>query len=217
MSATTNNTTTSLDSTIISIEVHGHTFEYLYTRITDRCHVLTALATGKAITFREPETLWVFFAALIARINNKYTPKTTQQLPAPKIAGLLPPKAGMVRGTCAGYLNEHWSPLATDDGLVFETRTGHQYCPHCFTAYHKAMDYIRAQKAAKANNMNSVSRITSGEYHVYDEVSHVVGIIYHWTWGWTIDNYDGDRIKMFDSFTDAVEYAQQYDFNYKAA
>jgi len=77
MSANTNNTTTSLRNTILAIEVHGHAFEYLYTRITPRCHVLTALATGKAITFRDPSTLWVFFADLIKHLDTKYAPKAT--------------------------------------------------------------------------------------------------------------------------------------------
>ena len=71
-------------------------------------------------------------------------PSTTT--PEVKIAGLLPAVAGLKPGQCEGYLNAHWSPLATD-GMVFEHR-GHQYCPHCFTAYHKAMDYIKSQKAA---------------------------------------------------------------------
>jgi len=74
------------------------------------------------------------------------TPDTQRQLPAPRIAGLLPAVAGLKPGLCDGFLNAHWSPLATD-GMVFEHR-GHQYCPHCFSAYHTAMDSIKAQKAA---------------------------------------------------------------------
>ena len=76
--ANTDNTTPPLSSTILSIEVHGHTFEYLYTRITSRCYVLTALETGKAITFRNPLTLWDFFSNLIKHLNDKYAPRLSK-------------------------------------------------------------------------------------------------------------------------------------------
>jgi hypothetical protein len=62
-----------LQSTVLIITVRGETREYLYTRITNRCHVLTSVKTGATRQFRSAETLWAFFAALIKHISSKPT------------------------------------------------------------------------------------------------------------------------------------------------
>ena len=127
----------------IEITAPGRVFSYKLHTVTERCITLTAAHTGAVKQFTSREAVGAFLRELDQHLQSKYQPK---QLPAPKIAGLLPAVAGLKPGQCEGYLNAHWSPLATD-GMVFEHR-GHQYCPHCFTAYHKAMDYIKSQKVA---------------------------------------------------------------------
>lgn len=48
----------------------------------------------------------------------------------------------LVPGRCDGWLNAHWSKLADDSKGVIETR-GRHYCPHCYSKYVVAMDYVR--------------------------------------------------------------------------
>ena len=130
----------------IEIDAHGRVFEYTITRLTSRCWLLTNPNTGTTRQFNSPAALWAFLGELTQHIGKKYAPKTIPHLPATKIAGLLPAVAGLKPGQCDGWLNAHWSPLATD-GMVFEHR-GHQYCPHCFSAYHTAMNSIKTQNVA---------------------------------------------------------------------
>lgn len=133
-----------LQSTLLTIVIRGEVHEYLYTRITNHCHVLTSLKTGATRQYHSVDNLWAFFAELINHLNKQTKPTEPKQLPQPKIAGLLPPYAGLVPGQCRGWLNAHWSPLATDGWVM----RGQDYCPHCYVSYRVAMDYMMAQRPA---------------------------------------------------------------------
>ena len=127
-----------------TIEISGR--RYQIARLTPHCWLFTALRTGKTAQFRDTETMWLYIAALTKHLQHKTQPHTPALLPAPKVAGLLPPFAGMVPGQCQSWLNSHDSPLATD-GWVIVTRRGHQYCPYCLSRYHAAMDDFGSKAA----------------------------------------------------------------------
>lgn len=121
-----------------TIVIYGRMYQYV--ALTDRCWLFTAVKTGATRQFNSREAMDNYIFDLcdhLKRIDEDV--HQIPQLAAPKIAGLLPPVAGLIPGQCESWLNAHDSPLATD-GWVFVTKSGHKYCPHCFNAYHKAMD-----------------------------------------------------------------------------
>ena len=127
-----------LQSKQVEIRVHGRVFAYMLTRVTSRCWVFANPVTGAVRQFGSFAAFRRYFAELAAYLSKKHQPLLLAQ---PRIAGLLPPVAGLQTGECEGWLNAHWSPLAVD-GWVVEVG-GHRYCPHCASAYSKAMEFIR--------------------------------------------------------------------------
>lgn len=199
----------------IEITAPGRVFTYELNIVTERCIVLTANHTGKTAQFNSSEAVGAFLAGLDKHLQDKYQPK---QLPAPQIAGLLPPYAGAKPGQCDGFLNAHWAPQAVD-GWVYEVGS-HKYCPHCAAAHRKAMTSIKTPKVErmeiKNNRAHSYEVLHNGVHLGQLEREYLKGVktcigTSKGTYEWCVYLDSEDGAKRFEKFEEAKQFVMSYE------
>jgi hypothetical protein len=204
---------------ILTVIIRGKAINFWITKLSPRCFVLTSLKTGKTAQFHSAEAMWEFFGQLIDHLQHKTQPHTPALLPAPKVAGLLPPFAGAVQGQCKGWLNAHWAPEAIDGWVMTDG-----YCPYCSKRHAEAMADVMKQMQPEKENGMEIKKINAGYYSVSHNGGRIGEIRREYVRGhsscagtskggyeWLVDLDCEDGTKRFGRFEEALRFAQEYD------